>query len=216
MKELFPNVFLNKKQISTPNLVPGKKVYGEKTFVYQNKEFRNWDARQSKLAAAIVKGLKHLNLKPTSVVLYLGASSGTTASHVSDIVNNGFVFAVDNAPRVVRELVFLAEERPNIAPLLADAAQPETYAYRISKVDWIYQDIAAKNQVDTFLKNVQLFLEKNGTAILCLKAKSIDITKKTAEVCTAAEQELRKHLSIVQKLTLEPYYKDHCVFVCRR
>ena len=49
-------------------------------------EYRAWNPFRSKLAAAIVGGIEHIHMKPGSKVLYLGAASGTTVSHVSDLV----------------------------------------------------------------------------------------------------------------------------------
>src|SRR4030042_4030225 len=150
----------------TKNLVPGKTVYTENLIKEDNIEYREWDAFKSKLAAAILKGLNQTGLKPGDVVLYLGAASGTTVSHVSDIVGkDGFVFAIDFAPRVVRELVFVAASRKNIAPILADAKQPQTYFHKITQADFLYQDIAQKNQAEIFLKNM-IYLKKEGFAVL--------------------------------------------------
>lgn len=49
-------------------------------------EYRAWNPFRSKLAAAILGGVDKIYMKPGSKVLYLGAASGTTVSHVSDIV----------------------------------------------------------------------------------------------------------------------------------
>ena len=114
-KTRFPNIFESggekKKILLTKSISPGMKVYGEKIIRIGKDEYREWDAWKSKLCAAILKGASQIGLKEGNVVLYLGASTGTTVSHVSDIVtNSGFVFALDFAPRVMRELVFLAED----------------------------------------------------------------------------------------------------------
>ena len=45
-----------------------------------------WNPFRSKLAAAILGGIDKIHMMPGSKVLYLGAASGTTVSHVSDIV----------------------------------------------------------------------------------------------------------------------------------
>ena len=49
-------------------------------------EYRVWNPFRSKLAAAIVGGIENVWISPGSKVLYLGAASGTSVSHVSDIV----------------------------------------------------------------------------------------------------------------------------------
>lgn len=49
-------------------------------------EYRVWNPFRSKLAAAILGGVDQIYMGPGSKVLYLGAASGTTVSHVADIV----------------------------------------------------------------------------------------------------------------------------------
>lgn len=46
----------------------------------------NIENSRSKLAAGILGGLETIYMKPGSKVLYLGAASGTSVSHVADIV----------------------------------------------------------------------------------------------------------------------------------
>ena len=95
-------VYEDKGKIYTVNLAKGKTVYDEKLVVVDNVEYREWNPRKSKLAAAIMKRASNIGIRKNDVVLYLGASYGTTASHVSDIVGkDGFVFALDFAPRVI-------------------------------------------------------------------------------------------------------------------
>lgn len=55
-------------------------VKGEKV------EYRVWNPFRSKLAAAILGGIDKIHMDPGSKVLYLGAASGTSVSHVADIV----------------------------------------------------------------------------------------------------------------------------------
>ncbi len=45
-----------------------------------------WNPFRSKLAAGIVGGIENIYMQPGSKVLYLGAASGTTVSHVADLV----------------------------------------------------------------------------------------------------------------------------------
>lgn len=209
------NLIRIKNRTYTKNLVPGRTVYGERLIKEENIEYREWDARRSKLAAAILKGINN-PIKKGDVILYLGAATGTTASHVSDIVDkNGFVFALDFAPRVVRDLVYVCEERKNMAPLLEDANHPENYKDKITKVDVVYQDIAQKNQIEIFFKNIDLFLKKGGYAIIAVKARSIDVTKNPKVIFNEVEKELKKRLKIIGERNLEPFQRDHCLFVCK-
>jgi fibrillarin-like pre-rRNA processing protein len=210
-------VYEDKKRIYTVNLTPGKRVYGERLVKEGGVEYREWNAKKSKLAAAILKGCPNIFMRKGSVVLYLGSSTGTTVSHVSDIVGSeGFIFAVDMAPVVMRELVFVCEGRSNIAPVLADANRPLEYADRVSAVDIVYQDIAQKNQLDIFLKNMNLFLKSDGYALLAVKARSMDITKKPVEIFSNTRKELEKNLTVIDYRVLEPYQKDHCFFICKK
>ena len=182
----FPGIFFEetdgRKTFYTKNLVPGKQVYGERLVAENDIEYREWDIRRSKLAAALIKGIDQLGFKEDSKVLYLGSATGTTVSHVSDICSKGAVFAIDFAPRVMRDLMYVAEQRKNIIPLLADANKPEEYYSFIPAADIIYQDVAQKNQVEIFLKNINLFLKSTGYAIIAVKSRSIDVTRSPKEI----------------------------------
>lgn len=219
-KTRFNGVFelQNQRQrtILTRNLAPGQTVYTEHLVTENDVEYRTWDTMKSKLAAGIVKGLSQIGLKERDIVLYLGAATGTTVSHISDIVGaDGWVFAVDSSPRVVRELVYLAERRKNIVPILADANQPEKYFSRIVQADFMYQDIAQRNQAGIFIKNL-VFLKKDGFCILCIKARSIDMAKKPDILFREVRLEIEKFLTIVDYRELWPFQKDHCLFVCKK
>ena len=63
-------------------LVNRKKRDGEKV------EYRQWNPYRSKIGAAIVGGIPSIHFGPGSKVLYLGAATGTTCSHVADICGN--------------------------------------------------------------------------------------------------------------------------------
>jgi len=76
-------------------------------------------------------------------------------------------------------MVFVAEERGNIAPIMADANRPERYAHLISEVDTVFMDIAQKQQAEIFIKNCKLFLKPGGFGLLAVKARSIDVTKES-------------------------------------
>lgn len=204
------------KVLLTKNLVPGTKVYGESLIKDEGVEYRQWDAMKSKLGAAILKGVKETGIKKKSVALYLGAASGTTVSHVSDIVGeNGFVFALDFAPRVMRDLVFVAESRKNIAPIYADANRVQDFIGKVSEADAVFMDIAQKDQAEIFIKNVQQFLKKDGVAMLAVKARSVNVAAKPSKVFADVREKLEKYLKVVDFKTLEPFELDHCIFVCR-
>ena len=90
-------VYFKDENVATKNLTPGISVYGEE-LIQEDVEYRIWNPRRSKLAAALLNGLENLDLQETSKVLYLGASTGTTVSHISDIVIDGRVYAVEFSP----------------------------------------------------------------------------------------------------------------------
>ena len=63
-------------------------------------EYRVWNPFRSKLAAAVLAGVDNIHVRPGAKVLYLGAASGTSVSHVSDVVGpEGTVYAVEFSHR---------------------------------------------------------------------------------------------------------------------
>lgn len=206
------------KSISTKSLVPGTSVYGEKLVKEGEDEFRLWSPRRSKLSAAIKRGLIEMPIQPGSKVLYLGAASGTTVSHCSDIVGpKGVIYAVEFSQRTVRDLVQLAAVRPNIIPILDDARHPTRYAPLVSgTIEVVYQDVAQPNQASILYENLKTFCSFGAWGMLAIKARSIDSTSSLEEVYSREIAELdNKGLEIVENINLEPLEKDHRFVVCR-
>lgn len=145
IEEKFQGLYIINDHIATENLNPTQKVYGEKLVDFEGKEYRIWDPRRSKLAAAVFNGLKRFPFNEDSKVLYLGASAGTTPSHISDITRNGMVYCVEFSPRMMRELVELCKLRKNMIPILGDATKPRSYLNLVEKVDVLYCDVARPN-----------------------------------------------------------------------
>lgn len=205
-----------KRRIATVNLVPGHVLFDEQIIKDKNKEYRIWNPYRSKWAAAIVKGIKEFPLKKGHKVLYLGAASGQSASHISDIVGEeGKVFCVDISQRVMRDLIFVCEKRKNMIPILADASNPSEYDF-IGEVDFIFQDVAMPNQVEILTKNAKKFLKDSGYAMIAIKARSIDVSAKPSEIFLRIENELSKEFKIIDKKRLEPYEMDHIVFLMKK
>ncbi len=201
----------------TKNLVPGKKVYDEDLIRHANGEFRVWDPKRSKLGAGLMSGISQIGMREGDYVLYLGCSTGTTVSHVSDILGeNGLVYALDFAPRVMRDLIFVAEDRKNIAPIIADANRPELYAQLVSEVDCVFMDIAQKNQAEIFLKNCKMFLKPGGFGLLALKARSVDVTRNPKDVFRQVRSMLEREMTVVDYKELAPFEIDHAMFVCKK
>ena len=209
-------VYLKDGNIATKNLTPGISVYGEE-LINEDEEYRIWNPRRSKLAAALLNGLKNLNLLDTSKVLYLGASTGTTVSHISDIVTNGRIYAVEFSPTTAKKLVRLSNQRPNIAPILGDATKPKEYLNIVEKTDLVYCDVAQPTQSELFMKNMNLFAKENSMGILMIKARSIDVVQKPKKIFKQEEKKLKeKGFKIIEKVKLEPYEKDHLAFLVEK
>ncbi|MFA5108095.1 MAG: fibrillarin-like rRNA/tRNA 2'-O-methyltransferase [Candidatus Micrarchaeia archaeon] len=219
MHQIFEGVYQANNRFYTKSFAPGTRVYGERILEYDNEQYREWDIFKSKLAGAIKKGLKSLPIKPGSLVLYLGASTGTTPSHVSDIVGqDGGVFAVEFAQRSMRDLVKICEQRKNMLPIFADANQPQLYSEYINeKVDVLYQDVAQPNQAEILVKNANAYLKSGGEAMLCIKSQSIDVTQTPEESYRQTLEILEKaNFETLQTLILDPYDKDHMFWHGRR
>ena len=202
------------REYATPNLVRGLTVYGEKLVKLDDEEYRIWDPFRSKLAAAMRKGLRDLPLKYGDRVLYLGASTGTTVSHVSDLIGNkGLVFAVEPAVRVARELIEnVASRRKNVIPIIQDARRPESYFSVFGNVDLVYCDIAQSDQTEIAIKNCNNFLKKEGILLIVIKTRSIDVTMSPHSVVVRESEKLRKNnFHINQTINLDPFDKDHAL-----
>jgi fibrillarin-like pre-rRNA processing protein len=200
------------KQIASLNLIKGITVYGEKLIKYKGEEYRLWDPYRSKLSGALKKGLKTLPILNGMKVLYLGASTGTTVSHISDIVGmNGIVYAVEPAARVARELIEnVASKRKNVIPIIEDARKPYSYFSVFGNVDVIYCDIAQPDQTDIAISNCKVYLKPNGTILLIVKTRSIDVITDPKRVISQESKKLKDNsFYIEQIINLEPFDKDH-------
>jgi len=207
-----PGVFTDGKELFTQNGAPWKNVYGERLISVNGVEFRHWDPYRSKLSATILLGGRNLGLDQSSKVLYLGAASGTTASHVSDIVTEGVVWCVEISERSFRDLVKVCEVRKNMMPILADANTPHEYGHMIEGVEFVYQDIAQRNQVEIFLKNMAAF--EAGRGILMLKSRSVNVNRSPKAVYADVRKQLAEAcLKVRQVVDLHTYAKDHAAFI---
>jgi len=207
------------RRLATKNLSPTFDVYGERLVNVGDSEYRVWDAYRSKLAAAILRNLRQLPIRPGADVLYLGSASGTTASHVSDIVwEEGRVFCVEFAQRSMRELIdTLCDHRSNIYPVLADARLPEKYTTTVSQVDVIYSDVAQPEQAKILADNADLYLKPEGKALIAIKSRSVDVTMEPTDVFKQEIEVLRqRHFKTTQIVRLEPYEKDHALVAVER
>ena len=200
----------------TRNLVPSDSTYWEVQRKIGGIEFRYWNPKKSKLAAFLVKKGKFFPFKLNSTVLYLGAASGTTVSHISDICPDGRIFAVEVAKNPFRKLLNLAEKRPNIVPILENANEPDIYSRLVGQVDILYQDIAQRNQTDIFIKNM-FMLKPGGTGYLMVKARCIDVSAAPTKIFNDCRLELEgAGFKVLEMIRLEPHEKDHMAIVVEK
>ncbi|MHA1770901.1 MAG: fibrillarin-like rRNA/tRNA 2'-O-methyltransferase [Candidatus Thorarchaeota archaeon] len=208
----------DRESLATRSLIEGQNVYGEKVFDIDGDSYRLWSIRRSKLAAAIKNGLHELPIQLGSRVLYLGAASGTTVSHISDIVGeNGIVYAVEFSPVSARDLVFLAESRSNIIPIVDDARHPTNYTSIVTgPIDVVYQDVAQPDQARILFDNVRTFCSLGAWAMIAIKARSIDSVSETKQVFDREVGILQElGLDVVERVNLTPYERDHEMVVLR-
>ena len=215
------------KSIWTRNANKGVSVKGERRKRTGKIEWRRWDPYKSKGAAALLKTKgdpSQILPDPGSVCLYLGASSGTTVSHIHDHVcgaenhHNGQLLAIEKSPRMMRDLQTLAEQRKGLIPILTDARDVNGYATMMrSKAQWIHQDLSIADQAQNFISIAEKTLSKGGTGILSLKAASERaIDGEDESRFTRAESLLRQSsLDFIERIDIEQYQEQHAVFHVR-
>jgi fibrillarin-like pre-rRNA processing protein len=185
----------------------GESVYGEPR---DDDGWRAWDAARSKLGAMLELGVDP-GFEGDDGVLYLGAASGTTVSHVADFA--GPTYAVEFAPRPTRDLLGVADARPNLFPLLKDARAPETYAHVVEAgLDYIVQDVATRGQATVALRN-RRFLAPDGRLVAAIKARSEDVLADPDEVFSDVLGELREGYAISETQRMDRFHDDHLAVV---
>lgn len=207
----------------TLNINPGESVYGEKRVSVdkiggeagEKVEYRVWNPFRSKVAAAVLGGVDHIHIYPGCKLLYLGAASGTTVSHCSDIVGpEGVVYAVEFSNRSGRDLVEMAKKRPNVVPIVEDARHPLKYRMLVGMVDTIFSDVAQPDQARIVGLNAQYFLKNGGHCVISIKANCIDSTAPPEQVFAGEVKKLREsQFKPQEQITLEPYERDHAVVI---
>ena len=201
----------------TKNLAPGKSVYGEKLVKVDTEngqvEYREWNPYRSKIGAYILASGDgdSMGIKPGATVLYLGASCGTTVSHVSDIVGmSGRVYAVEFSHRVARELVTMAKNRPNIVPIIEDARKPQKYRMLVPMVDCLFADLAQPDQSRIFQLNAEYFLKSGGFFMISIKANCISSTTPAKEVFETEKNSLiEAGFSPTEEVDINEYHRNH-------
>ena len=215
------------RSLWTRNAVRGVSVRGERRKTDSKIEWRAWAASKSKVAAALLRTSNNpseLLPETGSTCLYLGASYGSTVSHIHDHVcgsgnhHSGQVVAVEISPRAMRELSALATRRIGLVPVLGDARVPSQIAPFIrGKADWIHQDLSIADQAQTFVKMTQAFLRPGGTGLLSLKAAS-ERASQGNDVSRFAKAEgilKESNLELIERIDLTGLEEQHVVFHVR-
>jgi len=160
-------------------------------------------------------GVDNIAIKPGTKLLYLGAASGTTVSHCSDIVGpEGTVYAVEFSNRPGRDLVDMAKKRPNVVPIVEDARHPLKYRMLVGMVDTVFADVAQPDQARIVGHNAQYFLKPGGHCVISIKANCVDSTAPPEQVFAGEVQKLKEmQFKPREQITLEPYERDHAVVV---
>lgn len=211
----FTNIYISgsaeKLKLYTKNLDKGKTIYGERLVIKNDEEFRPWDPFRSKFAALILKGAQEIYIERTTTCLYLGASTGTTISHVSDIISKGLIFGVDISERSLRQLIQNTSSRKNIIPILGNALNPQEYSILIYKpVDLIYQDVSHPEQANIAIRNATYYLKEGGKIILFIKSQSIDSTVDPEKVYKKEMVSLKNaNFKIREKININSYAANH-------
>lgn len=205
-------------RLYTKNLIPGRKTIDEKLIIIGGDEYREWDPYRSKLAALILEEpMTNLFLDNLNC-LYLGASSGTTISYLSDILSKGIIYGVEFAERSIRQLIQNCKDRKNVIPILGDANFPEDYGHNIfTAIDLIYQDVAQPNQAEIAIKNAEYYLKKEGILIIAIKSQSIDSISKSEKVYAQEKHYIEeKGYRIIKSVNIHKYASNHIILIVQR
>ncbi|MFQ6010821.1 MAG: fibrillarin-like rRNA/tRNA 2'-O-methyltransferase [Nitrososphaerales archaeon] len=207
----------NRDGLVTKNLVPGESVYGEELIEIEGEEYRLWNPLRSKLATAILLGTKALPELYQKKIIYLGASHGTTVSHVSDLVGaEGIIFAVEFSSRAAREFVAKCSNRENIIPIIEDARNYLKYRGIFGHVDIVYCDIAQPDQTNIAISNCKAYINTGGILILVVKARSIDVAVDPNTVFHEEEAIIAgSDFEILEKIDLSPFHKAHLLIIAK-
>ena len=95
--------------------------------------------------------------------------------------------------------------------------KPKYYLNKVEKVDLVYCDVAQEKQSELFMKNMDLFLKEDGQGLITIKARSIDVVQKPKKIFKDESAKIKHHgYSILEKIKLEPYEKDHMAFLVEK
>lgn len=185
----------------------------------QGARWRRWDPHRSKAAAALAAGgvtAPFEDLLRADSLLYLGAASGTTVSHLADVFAPRPVFAVEVATRSFQDLLTKLKPWANVFPVLGDARTPEAYAALVGRAGALVQDVAQADPVEILEANCRALLAPGAVALLFVKAPSVSSAADPERVFTRARAQLAERgLTILEERTLEPFDLAHRAFLVR-
>ncbi len=213
-EEVSEGVFKCGERYYTMNLLPGQSHHGEELKEIDGFEYRHWEPHRSKLGAYL-KIRRELPIKADMNILYLGAGDGTTVSYLSDILTHGKIYAVELSERPYRHLLELSTKRKNIFPILGDARHPHEYTDLLTKVDFLYQDIAQRDQGEIFLRNIHL-LKEGHKGMLAVKARSIHVSRRAADIYGEVQEKLETVVKVVRRTDIGRWQRDHVILSVER
>ena len=213
--EKIPKVVKKDGKLLVENPVAGYRPFDDE-IIKGRKEYRVWNPRRSKAAAAIVKGIKEFPIEEGNKVLYLGAAHGYTPSFISNIVGkDGIVYSVEFSERTFNKLLPVSKKYTNIVPILADARKPELY-YWVEQVDVVYADVAQPDETRIVIRNCKEFLKKGGYVMIAVKSRSIDVTKSPMKVYQEEMKKLKKEgFEIIDWKKLDPLERAHAFILAK-
>ena len=121
------------------------------------------------------------------------------------------------SPRMMRDLVTLAERRSGLVPVLGDARRPEAVVPFIrGRADWIHQDLSIADQAETFVRMATSFLRPGGVGLLSLKAASERASDGDDDSRFAKAERIlgESELEVVERIDLAGLEEQHVVFRC--
>ncbi len=206
----WPHLRREGRDLYTENATPGLRSYGEELKVVDGREFRHWDPWRSKLAAYAAREGPPFDPGRTRAVLYLGGAHGTTVSHLSDLLPEARIFVVEKSATAFAPLLTLARSRKNLYPILADAHLPERYRAEVGIVQFLYQDVAQRDQATIFRENALACLAPDGTGVLMLKIRSVTQRRPVGQILRESERELSQlGLRTGRPVELAPFAREH-------
>lgn len=209
------NTLLMEGKLYTLNSAPGWRLKGQPILDHGGREYRSWSPYSSKLAAFLMKGGRLDGIDGATEILYLGASYGTTASHVADISPDARVYCVEISRKPYIALEGVARQHAGMVPILDDASRPENYSLFVRSPEVLVQDIAQKHLLDIMLRNIRQFPSVRWF-YLAVKARSIDSTAPPEVMYERTMERLLTELKCEATLTdISSYEADHAIIAGR-